>query len=242
MRKLFPRDLVVPCKRKGILGGLYWLLYLLGPTAVLLLLLQFTGIDTEDPEVLLFLNLCYFAVNFAAIMAIFWNFLCRSFAPIKKFGWFMLAIAISYGIYYTLSLPISMAYEIFRLSPENLNQDAVSAMMLQEPLLMGLCTVIFAPVTEECLCRGLIFGPLCRKCPWLAYAVSSIVFALLHVLGAIGVSAPLDLILSFLMYLPAGLALGFAYQRTRSIWASILLHAFINLLSFAATYLLQFLA
>lgn len=240
MSKLFPRDPVVPCKREKIFGGLYWAVYLLGLPLLLTLLFRAFGADTEDPDALLLLNICFFALNFAAIMLIFWNFLCASFAPIRKFGWFMLAIAIAYGVYYVLSLNLSLAYQIFDLYPENLNQATVDSMLLQQPTLMCICLVVFAPITEECLCRGLLFGPICRRCPWLAYAVSSIVFALLHVLSGVG-SVPLrDLLLSFVLYLPAGLALGYAYQKTRSIWGSIVLHSFINLMSVAAIFLLQF--
>lgn len=240
MANLFPRDPVVPRKREKILGGAYWAVYAVGLSLVLILIFTALGQDVEDPDVLLLLNLCFFAINFAAIMVIFWDFLCRSFEPIRKFGWFMLAVVVSYGIYYVLSLSLSIVYQVFGLYPENLNQDSVDTMLLSEPMLMTICVVVFAPITEECLCRGLLFGPLCRKCPWLAYVVSTVVFALIHVLGSIGAVSLRDLFLNFVLYLPPGLALGYAYQKTRSIWASILLHSFINLMSVAATFLLQF--
>ena len=101
---------------------------------------------------------------------------------------------------------------------------------------MAVCTVLLAPVTEECLVRGALFAPLCRRKPWLAYVVTSVLFSLLHIVQHYEAGqALLPYFLTFLEYLPAGLVLGWAYQRTRSVWGPIALHSVINLLAVVST-------
>ncbi len=231
------RDLVVPNRREKIGGFVYWPFYFLFLGTILALALSALGFNLEGENGEYLLNLAYFTVNFVVIALIFQNFLYRSFAPITHFGRFLLAVLMSYGVYYALNLSLAYFLEFIQYSPENLNQDTVSSMMQSHPLTMFFGVVIFAPITEECLCRALIFGPVCRKCPWLAYVLSAAVFSAIHVVGSIGVSPWLDIFLCFLIYLPSGLALCFAYQRTRTIWGSITLHALMNLLAFAVNLL-----
>ncbi len=236
MSTLFPRDLVTPRKREYIGGGIYWLFYSFGLSFLLVGLMLLLGMNLYSDAGNYLLNIAYFVTNFIAVVLIFRQFLYRSFAPIRHFGRFLLMVLLSFGVYYALSSQISLLFGIFDLMPENQNQESIDALFLQQPLVMALCTVVLVPVTEECLCRGMIFGPLCRRTPWLAYALSSLVFSLLHVMGSFGTAPLSDILLNIVIYLPAGIALGYAYQRTRSIWGSIALHSVLNLISVLATY------
>ena len=94
----------------------------------------------------------------------------------------------------------------------------------------------FAPIVEEALFRGLFFAPLYRKVPILAYVVSTVLFSAIHVVGAIGTLDALSILLCFIQYLPAGIALGFVYQRTGNIIGPMLLHFMINFLASAASF------
>ena len=95
-------------------------------------------------------------------------------------------------------------------------------------LLMLIGTVILVPPVEECLFRGLIFGLFHRRSRLAAYAVSSLLFCAIHVIGYIGYYEPLHLLLCFVQYLPAGLALGWAYEFSGSIYAPTLIHMAVN--------------
>ena len=119
-----------------------------------------------------------------------------------------------------------------RLTPKNVNQNTAEGYLLGHPLVYGLCVVLLAPITEEILVRGVIFAPLCKKSPLLAYLVSILAFGALHLLVGIdaGQSAR-ELLLTFVQYLPAGIFCGWVYQRTKSIYASIFLHILANLIS-----------
>ena len=47
-------------------------------------------------------------------------------------------------------------------------------------------------------------------------------------MGYFGVYTPMQLLISFLSYLPAGFCLGWAYEKADTIFAPILIHAAVN--------------
>ena len=116
----------------------------------------------------------------------------------------------------------------------NANNDSITTMAGVDYRAMLLYTVALAPVTEESLFRGLIFSSIHKKHRILAYAVSALAFAALHIVGYLGTVPAWQLGLSLLQYLPAGIALAWVYERADSIWASIVLHMAINALSMLA--------
>jgi membrane protease YdiL (CAAX protease family) len=82
-----------------------------------------------------------------------------------------------------------------------------------------LVLVVAAPVAEELCLRGITLARLLSWAPvWVAVAVQSAVFAILHMNLLQG-------LYSFVL----GMALGFLYVRFRNIWLCILAHAAFNL-------------
>ncbi|MBQ8238857.1 MAG: CPBP family intramembrane metalloprotease [Oscillospiraceae bacterium] len=110
----------------------------------------------------------------------------------------------------------------------NLNNENVTAMLDSEFGLMAFTTVVLAPIAEECLFRGLLLRGVYDRSPVLAWVLSVGLFAAIHVTGFIRSYAPLELLLAFVQYLPAGIALCFAYRRGGSIFSPILTHAIVN--------------
>ena len=53
-------------------------------------------------------------------------------------------------------------------------------------------------------------------------------FAFAHVFAYLLDQSPLISLINFVSYLPAGFALAWVYERSESIWASIILHGIIN--------------
>jgi len=121
---------------------------------------------------------------------------------------------------------------ILVLQPEfpNVNDAAVQDMLNDSTVLMSLCTVFLVPFAEELLFRGFVFGVIHRRNRWLAYAVSTFLFSLVHILTFIGQVEPVTLLLCFLQYIPSGMLLAWAYERTDSIYTPILAHATLNLM------------
>lgn len=186
------------------------------------------------------LNVLAFIVNFLLTALIFWRYLwgCGKVSiasPGRTFAWF----GIGFAVYYGASTLVSMI--ILTLAPDfaNANDEAIMAMAKEHFWLMTLGTVILAPVTEEVLYRGLVFGALRNKCRWLAYVVSITAFSALHVVSYIGTLSPLHLVLSFLQYLPGAFALTLACDKAGSIWSSILIHMTINLFAMVSMVTLR---
>ena len=175
------------------------------------------------------LNIIYFLVNFVSVVAIFHRFLGRSLqAAWKNIPKCLINVLIGFGIYYWGT--ILLGFLITRIDPNfaNVNDQAVTGMVQENPLMMSICTVILVPVVEETLYRGLIFQQLQRKHRILAYIVSAVVFSSIHVVGFIGSVDWLTLLLCFMQYLPAGIALAWAYERADTIVAPILIHMIVN--------------
>lgn len=89
-------------------------------------------------------------------------------------------------------------------------------------VLMGINTILIAPVCEEILWRGYIFNILRTRCrPTVAAAISGLLF------GAIHFALPQFVILSFF-----GFILALAYYRSRSLIMPIALHVTFNAINF----------
>ena len=107
-------------------------------------------------------------------------------------------------------------------------------MVADDYTLMIIGTVLLVPITEELLYRGLIFASLYNRSRVLAYIVSTLAFAALHVYTYIGTYPPEQLLLCLLQYLPAGICLGWAYAKTDSIWTPVLIHMTVNTIAVSA--------
>ncbi|PTT74938.1 CPBP family intramembrane metalloprotease domain-containing protein, partial [Pelomonas sp. HMWF004] len=84
-------------------------------------------------------------------------------------------------------------------------------------LWLAVLCVVAAPVFEEFIFRGLIFGGLRRSLPlWPAAAASAAVFAVVH--------PPVSIIPVFFL----GLCTALAYERGRSLLAPMVVHAVYN--------------
>lgn len=94
--------------------------------------------------------------------------------------------------------------------------------MLEGPLWVTvISTVIFAPVFEEWLCRGIIFRGLLRNVPpaW-AMVISALAFALIHM-------NPWQAVPAFVL----GMLFAYVYYRTGSLKLTMLMHAVNNAFS-----------
>ncbi len=198
------------------------------------LLRQMNGyLPTPLPK--MWFNFLYFSINFLFIFWIFAGFFKRSLVYAgQNMVDFLIAIVLGFAGYWLVSWGYSWVLGRFFPGFVNLNDGSIAAMVRENFPIMFLGTAIFVPVAEEALHRGLIFGSLYPKSHWAAYAISTAIFASVHILGYVGVYSPINLVLAFLQYVPAGLALAWAYRRSGSIFAPMLIHAAINALGVLA--------
>ena len=92
-------------------------------------------------------------------------------------------------------------------------------------------TVFLAPIIEETLVRGLVFGSIQPTSRVMAYLVSVILFTLMHNWQYFMLYPAGKVLLSCIPYLPPP-SLAWTYEKAGTIWASISPHAIVNALSF----------
>jgi membrane protease YdiL (CAAX protease family) len=89
-------------------------------------------------------------------------------------------------------------------------------------LLFAIGGAVAAPIGEEVYFRGFLFNALrVRHTRTLALVVSALAFALVH-------ASPVAILIIF----PMGILLAYVYERTQSLWVTILMHAVNNGMSF----------
>ena len=177
-------------------------------------------------------NLVFFAANFLCALAIFHRFLWSNLLGIKsRFGRLLRYALWGFGLYYVSNVALSFVIAAVNPGFSNVNDNSVLAMVQESPVLMGICTVFLVPATEEMLHRGLVFGSLQRINRFLAYTVSTLLFSLIHVMGYIGHYETGILLTCFVQYLPAGIVLSWAYEKSDNIFCPILIHMTINQIS-----------
>ena len=178
------------------------------------------------------LNFLYFALNLIFTCFLFRSFLKRCLTRIgKNMGDFLLVTAAGFGIYYLCSMVLGSL--ILLLAPDfaNLTAGNIAQQVSGNMPIMFIGTAILVPVAEELLHRGLVFGSLYGRNPYVAYIFSTILFSAIHILGYVMVYPLPHLLLAFLQYLPAGLVLAWAYRKSGSIFSPILIHAAVNTLA-----------
>lgn len=177
------------------------------------------------------INVAYFVVNAIFVWIIFHGFLLRSFRSIR-FWELVQALILGVALYYAGNFLFSLAVKWLGLHIPQFNDDTVSSLVKENRTVMIVCGVLLAPLTEETLVRGLVFGTVRRKNRILAYAISILFFAFIHVWQYLPANDIGQVALSALLYLPAGIALAWTYEKANTIWAPIALHMVINAISF----------
>jgi membrane protease YdiL (CAAX protease family) len=130
-----------------------------------------------------------------------------------------------------LLIPLMIVASMYSSFRTNLNDTTISAQIQDAPRVTLLIIVFLAPFIEEVLFRGLVFGNLKSKSRVVAYLVSCLLFALLHVWQFAVVQQDITYFLLMVQYLVPGAVLAWAYESSGTLWTSIGLHAVANALS-----------
>lgn len=112
------------------------------------------------------------------------------------------------------------------------NQALVETGFAMYPILYAFTAVIFAPIVEEILFRGVLYQELRNKKQYLIpLAISSLSFGLIHTLPMFLLSHDSSEFLFLIVYTIMGYLITRAYEKTGSIWASIGVHFVNNLIA-----------
>ncbi len=229
------QNLSVPLTRGETIWGFFYMAFeiLLLPT-----LLALGNLLLPAPLGTMEINLCYFLVNFLAVILIFHRFLGKNLALATHHPAYLCqAVILGLASYFAMDMVVSAVVMTFDPNFSNLNDSTIANISQDNLLLMSLCTVLLVPPAEECLFRGLIFRNLYGKSRWAAYLVSTAAFAAIHLISYLTLYSPMEMALAFLQYVPAGVCLAWAYTKADTICAPILLHGIINAIGMYAMYL-----
>ncbi|MBR3084479.1 MAG: CPBP family intramembrane metalloprotease [Oscillospiraceae bacterium] len=180
------------------------------------------------------LNLVTFAVSAVALLLMLHRFWRESFhRMLDRPGRCLGAMLLGGLVNYALSLAVSpVLLLVLDGAVDNPNNAALLEIAQQDLGMIKAASIFLAPLVEETLFRGVVFGSLRPRRRLLAYALSTGLFSLLHVWQYILVSADASLLVYALQYIPSGVALAYCYERSGSIWPPIFLHMLLNTVAF----------
>ena len=188
------------------------------------------------------LNMVIYAIGFLFCLLFMWNFLKKSFHNIFEnkvrflrsvIGSFILYFALAW-VASTIVIAVVGDYEL-AINP---NSAGVNELVKQNFNVMAVMSVIFAPIVEECVFRGALFGTIRKKSRFWAYFATIVLFAVYHLYAYFITDYSWQLWVYLIQYVPASFVFCRLYERSGTIWCPIALHAVINLTALNATKLL----
>ena len=208
--------------------GLIWLPvhFFVLPVLLPLMTLLYPG-GMEETTV----NVVFQGLSFTFLMVVMFGYLKNEFFTLLERKIRSL-LTVAGGWMMNLVLAMAVVWLMEFLVPEllalNPNQETMQELGEMGKGALFAVAVCLAPIVEETLFRGCLFGAIRRRHRALAYAVSALAFSLLHVWQYAVVYLDLSQLLYIVQYLPVSIALAWCYERSGSLWTSIFLHMFIN--------------
>lgn len=226
------RPFQVKMRRSEIIGGIIWLViygFFMGD--ILGLGLELLGISYTAAQ----LNALFFLCNFVITALVFWRFLTRNLSLVPgNLLRILKAMLLGFCIYWLLQVGLDVIGQFLSGNMDIPNDDTISSIAGENYRIMWAGAVLLAPMVEETLVRGLIFGTVRRLNRAAAYAAAAVVFAAMHVLSYLGQMDALTLGYNILVYGLPSIALCACYEYAGNIWAPIGLHMIINALGMSA--------
>ncbi len=177
-------------------------------------------------------NLVYYIISFSLVLLLLGGYLRRSFdnlldSPLLCLKQFLIA----WGLCYVLNIAVNLLLIFFGAIDSNPNQNAVEALASSDKRTMTVIAVLLAPMVEEPIFRGGVFCTLRRRSRIAAYIVTVLLFGLYHIWSYMLSARDITMLIYVLQYVPGGIALCYAYDKSGSIWTAILFHMSYNFIS-----------
>ena len=215
-------------KTQTILGWCYLPMHV----AILPLLLGLLQAFSPDPMDDAKLNLIYYLIGVAFCLTAQFTFLRRSFDRlVENFKLCLLTMLLALMMDYALSGAAALLLLLVDGVVENPNNAAVMDMAAQDSGTVRAIGIVLAPIVEEILFRGVVFGSLRTRSRLWAYIVSVAAFSIYHVWQYAAVTGDAAMLLYALQYIPVSIVLAWAYERSGCIWTNIFFHMGFNALS-----------
>ena len=216
-------------RTQSTLGWIYLPVHIL----VLPLLLNILNGVMEKPMTGGELNVVYYLFSTAVILAVMLRYLRRSFDTLLdcRRGCMMTVLMMVLSNY-AMNLFMSLLLMLLGLLQENAATEMIVAAQGREYAQLMAVGIFLAPIAEEVLFRGVVFGSLRKRSRTLAYIASIVLFSVYHVWQfALRSGEPMYL-LAALQYIPISYVLAWGYERSGTIWTTIFFHMGYNAFSF----------
>jgi len=212
-------------KTERVLGIVYIPFHAAVLPLLMLIVFAIFEIDITGPSEML----VYYTVSFILVVALLFRFLRTSFSDmIDEFWRAVQALVLAYVFYLVLSWAAVwlMGRTMTGMNP---NSEAIVTEIAANFRVMVVVTVVLAPIVEETVFRGALFGTIRQKSRIAAYIVSVLLFGAFHLWEHLVFDFSLKSLLFIIQYVPPSIALAWCYERSGTIWSPILLHALLNL-------------
>lgn len=183
--------------------------------------LFFNHFIADDPKIKIIVSCCFYVLMIVLVIIVFRNLFKTCFVAYKNnFKAYMQYIWPRIGIFYLIYLVIALISSLLT-SGVSANQNSIEEL---PTLLLIPLTIIYAPIVEEGLFRGVLRRFI--KNDVIFIIVSGLVFGLLH---TVFLEKDLfNLIFATLPYLAMGLFMAYLYVKTNNIFTNMTFHAFQN--------------
>ena len=158
------------------------------------------------------INIIYFSVNLLFVLLVFRNFLLQRFFG-SGFWNFVQALILGFALYYAGTWAVQALEHLLAGQVTIYNNVTVNELIFENRYVMLAVSVVFAPVIEETLVRGVVFGTIRPASRVLAYIVSALLFTLMHNWQYFGLYPALSILLSCLPYISASVAPAWVHER-----------------------------
>jgi membrane protease YdiL (CAAX protease family) len=145
-----------------------------------------------------------------------------------RLGRSVFSMFLSYVLLYAITFAMALLLAGWLGSAENPNDSAVEelAKLYNKPTVV--IAVFLAPLIEEILFRGMIFGSIWKKNRFFAYLISWLLFGAAHLVQYAILYGDWKVLALMFEYLPPSIAWAWCYRRSGSIWTSVFMHMLYN--------------
>lgn len=137
---------------------------------------------------------------------------------------------IGVGLIYAVGFIGGMITLLLGGNESSVNQSLISSITAVHPVVMALSTVCLAPLLEEIIFRGLLFGWLYEVNGKFAHVASAFLFGFVHVMLAV-LSGNVTEWIQIFSYFFMGMVLSYLYEKRNNIFVPMLTHGMNNLIS-----------
>ena len=185
-------------------------------------------------------NLFVYAVGYVVLSFTMANFLRTDFDVFwDNFRVSIQAIGVNIIWYYIAQYAVSLLLASVLPTIENPNTEAVTEAAISSGRTMMFVAAVLAPIVEEILFRGVVFGTIARKNKAVAYIVSTVLFSAYHLWIYVYLGADLLLMALYAVeYIPGSVMFAKTYDESGTIWAPILMHMLMNYVAVSAASML----